>query len=321
MFGSTILDVAVGLSLVYLSFSLFCSGVREAIARMLSAREEGVVRGLYGLLGAPQAHTEGKKQLEASTIGQGTPNGQPNAPSDATKLVGQILDHGLVKGFVAPGNKIPPYIPAHTVALALLDTLGPQQGTPRTVEEVRDAVTKLPTALQQTLLPLVNAAGNDIVKLRDSIERRVDDVMDRVSGWYRRQTQLVIFVTALLVSFGANVDTIAIAKTLWQDPTVRAAIVAQAGESTGSTLVPADGAVPAGVYTKTRNALQGIELPLGWDHVPLRAEDWSFTSLIGRLLTAFALLLGAPFWFDVLSRFGNLRTVGPKPPRSASPAT
>ena len=39
---------------------------------------------------------------------------------------------------------------------------------------------------------------------------------------------------------------------------------------------------------------------------------------IGFLITAFAISLGAPFWFDLLNRFVNLRISGPKPDDTSS---
>ena len=36
---------------------------------------------------------------------------------------------------------------------------------------------------------------------------------------------------------------------------------------------------------------------------------------LGWLLTAVALALGAPFWFDTLCRLVNIRNLGIKPPR------
>jgi hypothetical protein len=45
--------------------------------------------------------------------------------------------------------------------------------------------------------------------------------------------------------------------------------------------------------------------------------------LLGWLLTVLALSLGAPFWFDVLNRFMNLRNAGraPDEPRSKTNST
>lgn len=44
-------------------------------------------------------------------------------------------------------------------------------------------------------------------------------------------------------------------------------------------------------------------------------------SIIGFLLTAIAISLGAPFWFDLLSKIINLRNSGSKPDDQPSPAS
>jgi|GEM_PF-4765725 len=44
------------------------------------------------------------------------------------------------------------------------------------------------------------------------------------------------------------------------------------------------------------------------------APSWHWVHMVaGWLLTAFALMIGAPFWFDTLCRFVNIRNVGIKP--------
>ena len=56
-----------------------------------------------------------------------------------------------------------------------------------------------------------------------------------------------------------------------------------------------------------RNETLGM-LPLGWSsqNLPATVAGWGLKAL-GCLLTAFALSLGAPFWFDLLSRFISVR--------------
>ncbi len=60
--------------------------------------------------------------------------------------------------------------------------------------------------------------------------------------------------------------------------------------------------------------LQTSQFPVGW-HEENRPDDagaWA-VALAGWLLTGFAVTFGAPFWFDVLGRFANLRAAGKKP--------
>ncbi len=46
---------------------------------------------------------------------------------------------------------------------------------------------------------------------------------------------------------------------------------------------------------------------------------YSFCALPGWIMTALAVSLGAPFWFDLLQSFVNIRNAGAKPNRSDDP--
>ena len=98
MFGSEILEVAIGLVLVYLVLALICSALSEWIARILALRASTLEDGIRNLLEDPEGNHLAKK----------------------------IYDHPLVKGLSKKGwiNKArPSNIPARTFALALFDTV------------------------------------------------------------------------------------------------------------------------------------------------------------------------------------------------------
>lgn len=68
-----------------------------------------------------------------------------------------------------------------------------------------------------------------------------------------------------------------------------------------------------------------LTLPIGWSHH--RFENLSTTllrpvsvleTLIGWLITALAISLGAPFWFDVLNKFMVIRSTV-KPTEKSQP--
>ena len=44
---------------------------------------------------------------------------------------------------------------------------------------------------------------------------------------------------------------------------------------------------------------------------------WFLSKLFGLSITAFAISLGAPFWFDTLNRFMNIRSAGRSPDEAA----
>src|SRR5262249_11377782 len=55
-----------------------------------------------------------------------------------------------------------------------------------------------------------------------------NDAMNRVSGWYKRQTQLVNLILAFVLTLALNVDTLLLVDTLSHNSTLRESLVAQA---------------------------------------------------------------------------------------------
>ena len=64
------------------------------------------------------------------------------------------------------------------------------------------------------------------------------------------------------------------------------------------------------------DAVDELKLPVGWG---ANAPDNIFAAIPGWVIAIAALNLGAPFWFDLLSRLARLRGSGVQaPPRSLS---
>jgi hypothetical protein len=97
------------------------------------------------------------------------------------------------------------------------------------------------------------------------------------------------------------------------------------GEDVGTTQNDETGNDGTSNESDSDAALKELEettLPFGYDDRPwAQGNDsdfwdwlwWSLGRFGGILLTTFAVSLGAPFWFDVLKRFSNLRSAGPSP--------
>lgn len=71
--------------------------------------------------------------------------------------------------------------------------------------------------------------------------------------------------------------------------------------------------------TRTVEKLEQLSIPLGWSEVPQGGKAW-LTKIVGLLLTALAVSLGAPFWFDMLNKVINVRAIG-KSPKELSKAS
>ena len=173
--------------------------------------------------------------------------------------------------------------------------------------------TKTPRKVGKPLVSMITMAGNDAVKLQKSVEDWYNSGMDRVSGWYKYKTQWMLFAIGLVIAVAINADTIHIVKQLSQDSTLRASIVA-AAESAKEPQIDQGLSTEARIDAAKRSLhdVNDLGVPLGWHH-----GDWSADHapnlILGWLLTAIAISLGAPFWFDTLNKIMVIRsTVKPR---------
>jgi hypothetical protein len=146
--------------------------------------------------------------------------------------------------------------------------------------------------------------------------------MDRVTGSYKRWAKRLAIPIALVIAFGFNIDTVAIARSIYIDGSVRSAVVGAA--ASGNACRPAtDGnAASTECLDATIAGLRELKFPIGWSRqrfaeVPAMDFWQVVTKLFGLLLTTAAASLGAPFWFDQLNRLGSLRNVGTRPAKTS----
>lgn len=314
MFGSTILDVAIGMVFVYLLISLICSSLNELIEARMKNRAKDLEKGITNLLGDHN-------------------------------LAQRLYAHPLVKALYTQGDK-PSYIPAETFSLALwnLATYA-QEGkdaavaVTRSLPEIRKAVAGLPDEgglkdLKLALLTLMDEAGNDLDRARKNVERWYDDAMDRASGWYKRRTQWILLALGLAFAVALNIDSLKIADQLYLDTPRREAIVS-AAQGYATAAGQKDNHPPAEVIEANYDKIKKLGFPLGWSRQDFPADgssgvDWLgviLLKLLGLLATALAVSLGAPFWFDVLNKFMVVRSTikpheksGETPSKDKAPA-
>ena len=278
MFGSTILDVAVAIVFIYLLLSLVVSAINELIAALLKSRAENLVKGIQALLQDPSQ----------------------------TGWVTRLYEHPLIESLSPPNSK-PSYIPSRTFALALLDLIAPAtiDGT-RTLADLKTGMANLPESLQRTLTTLLEESQHDVERLKTQIEIWFNNGMDRASGWYKRKTQWIQFFLGLCLVIFLNVDSVRIGRTLFAiNSPLRGSLV----ESAKSFVVQ-----PGGTNRPIKDVVEAIStvsLPIGWSEFP--KPDQLPIVLLGWLITAFAVSLGAPFWFDLLNKFVNVRASGKAP--------
>ena len=79
--------------------------------------------------------------------------------------------------------------------------------------------------LSEALLALYRSTGEDAAAFKHAAEQWFDDSMERVSGWYRRKIQFLLFVIGTIVVCLLNADTLTTGRVLWRDDASRAAVV------------------------------------------------------------------------------------------------
>ena len=291
MFGSEILDIAVGMVLVYLLLSLILTAVQETLEAWLKTRAANLERSLRELLQGDDA------------------------------LVERFYDHPLVyalhatprsgSGDAAAAPKArPSYIPRETFAAALIDL-------------VKTDPDKVSPELKRAFDGLNNLADGDLTKLRREIETWFDGAMDRASGWYKRKVHARLFWLGLGVALILNVNSVILGHHLAVDPQSR---------EYANRLAENIAANPPGADREKLKAFQDqleeVGLPIGWSNsdivriersFPARPESpgWLYclqwlgallALIAGYAITALAVTMGAPFWFDLLNKFMVIRS-------------
>ncbi|MES2444986.1 MAG: hypothetical protein V4574_19345 [Pseudomonadota bacterium] len=341
MLGLDILDVAIGVVFVFCLLSLLATSLRELIETWLQVRAVTLEQGIRELLNDPdgtQATDKLFKHPLISSLFRGT--------YDPAKLKDPIIPWAkkTSKRYALKSN-LPAYIPARNFALALMDFAGADgkasvsgSGEPLTIDRLKAGIAQIPEErIKQAMLVAVDQAEGKIENVRVNIEKWFDSSMDRVSGWYRKHTQWLILIIGLVLAIGLNVDTLRLASTLQTNSSLRSVVVAEAEATV--TRVRTNGAtdekalsaavtcgeakLPDGVSC-AQHRLESMGFPVGWNKRPAwiwepgfwaSKDSWLpnnfgawLAALFGWLITAVAISIGAPFWFDTLNRLMVIRS-------------
>ena len=282
---STALDVAIGLVFLYLLLALLVTTLQEMLASFFSWRAKNLYAAIEDMLS----------------------NGQKSA------LVQKLYAHPFIENLVQKGTgRLPSYIPSKTFSIALLDVLQEKTkvstaiGADKALASAKQLVSDLPEAshasLKKTLNLLIADAeryeqdiDKQAIKFSEGIEAWFNDRMARAGGWYKRQAQYWSLGLAALVTGLCNASSIRVAWALWDDSSLRAAVVSSA----------------QALHEQAAGTLMTSHLPIGWSGGWDKGWDGPLT-LLGWLITAVAVSLGSSFWFDALGRLLQLRSSGAK---------
>ena len=255
-------------------------------------------------------------------------------------------------------KRLPQYIPSEQFSVALIDliidnskeayfvknssgqyiTVKESFVPQRSYEEFLVGLDSLnESEMKHTLKSLARTASygaDPFLSLQQEIANWYNNSMDRLNGWYKRATRKWLFITGFLVAMLFNVNALHVLKRLYTDPQLRTSV----SEAAARYLVENESLPGAAIenadtlrnrISQLRETIAPLKLPVGYDYADAGFIDTlngyrqaiaeAFPgSFLGWLLTALAVSFGAPFWFDLLKGFANVRSTGIVPPTAGN---
>lgn len=187
-------------------------------------------------------------------------------------------------------------------------------------EELRKVLKGLLNTIDTTASNATQNISNQLKALEDNITKWFDDSMERATGAFKRMTYKYNFIIAFLVAISFNVDSVEIARYLWSNPASREQMLVL-GEAIKNN--PKVDTATQSIKKKDTNALDSAKIqydramenynklaksgiPVGWTN-----SSFTWLSFLGWLITAFAMMFGAQFWFDALMKISSIRSAIP----------
>ncbi len=304
---NSVLD-SLGIVTIYLTFAVACTAIVEAISSWFKLRSRNLENGMSELL-------EGEFK-------------------DGEKVVEAFYRHPLIKTLSKGDRGRPSYISPELVGKVVEAVVMAKAG----VATLEEAIEDLPDGshIKGLLQHFVQEATSSTKNFQQMVAEQFDATMERASGWFKRRTKWVTLGVSLVMVVVVNVDTIAIATALASNPEARTELVKLSNDRLETALTAETNAAgqDADVVKQAQAATQAARdaldrattllesagLPLGWSDVTLASPASYFSKVIGLLVSAFAISLGAPFWFQVLQKFNAVRSTGESGKSASTPA-
>lgn len=328
-----LLEVAIGMVFVWLVLSVATMEIQNLFTAQQGLRAENLEKAILDMFKSPKLVEKFYNHpliLELSPRDKNgkykRPDNIPN-PAFVTAALEVILNAGK------PGDTLPIGSLSISEMRASLNKLG----------DTNPALTRTLQHLLPNLDQEINNLENSVAGYRANIEAWFNNAMVQATNIYRQNAAKIALAIGLILAVIFNVDTINITQKLWQDPTIRDVLVAQAQNQSDINLSPSE------IMAQAKE----LNFPVGWTTAPAQnqicgwigIENYQLVirsggecrvltsmpplnnfpgvvfKLLGFLLSGAAASQGAPFWFDILKKLVSLRTTTQTTTTTSTPAT
>ena len=268
---STIIEVAIGLAVVFLIVSSIAAAVNEVITRLLNTRSKMLWAGIAGLL---EGDATKRPSIGLSFIWKALPSWLTRPlpkrlrdrlspedcrpkPSDAkldptssTCRTAQLHNTASIRGIgYVRGNeeRTKVWTIAPAVFSAAVLEIAETKAAGKSLEDKVKALSAdwKDAPLGHYLAGAAATIGGSTDKFVDGLGEWFDGQMQSLANTYRRLSRWTLWALGLVVAFAFNVDTIQIADSLYDDEHTRAAVVAFADELELCSEQNTDGSEPS----------------------------------------------------------------------------
>jgi hypothetical protein len=409
MFNNVVLDVFIGLIFIFLLYSLLATIIQEIFASRFGLRARMLQKALRRMLEDDNNTGQGNLtrfsifsywiDIVDNIIRFFRPLNSPNS------LLSRFYSHPAIK-YLGESKlfKKPSYLHSHNFSKTLIQLLRGEEYDGRNENEsvlIKQALDtnsiQIDRETLRQLRMLFADARQDSYLFKVKLEDWFEETMERATGWYKKQTQVILIWIGFILAAAFNVDAIAITKILMKDKKAREQIVQLAATRvkdygslidtiksvtiSRSDIIVRDSTSKVTHDTSTvdttisitfrdkfldsvRSNLQNDALEvqgiLGLRGFAMKKDtvictavlrsldsiiqtnpknkaelvitrkemydeclenmgkgspyqkSWALM-IVGWIITALAISLGAPFWFDILNKVIKLRTTGNKP--------
>lgn len=211
-----------------LLLSLLATSIMELLSSFLGLRGKTLLRALRNMLASSDVHESVYNDFrENSLYRQLTPD-----PSRSS-------------------GREPSYIEPSTFQSILFDII--LKGAP--LDKIEERIEQIPDVdLKNVLRQLYREAEQDLDAFRLKVQGWFESIMDRASGWYKRNTQRILLYLGFIIAILFNADVLEIYKRLESDPEKLEQIVAMADTFIQRSEGIAADSLGARAYTPERRA-------------------------------------------------------------------
>ena len=284
-----VLEVAVGLIVVYYVLGSIVSTITQWINEVLESRGKALEQYLVKLVGE---HKENKYLNDLVNLPQ-------------LQALRPIRYKGFFSIFSsATEPKKLEKIPVSTLVDAYFDIVGLTSKKEIDLLQLAELIDKLPDSEgKKAFINWINQGVTNIADLRTRTTTYFNGMMEQAAATFRARARSFVIMLSIGITVLFGTDSIQLAKALWMNVELRAIATAQA-----NAVVAREGANVD--LTELINSLGAFSIKIGWwqtQQFPPNSDwgDWALFILLkvaGLGITAIAVSQGASFWYDLLKK-------------------